>query len=146
MYGVEAPLPYVPNCCAQKCRFSECGISGPTAPRETRSNDLDSPRASGHLYAHQIIHFIVTMLQYSIKVSTGKCDLRLGKLSKSVGSFCVRWGLGWALGGLRMTISSWVVSEKTLKNMIFGRKNVVHCTPSLVFMKNRSNFYCIFLS
>ena len=27
-----------------------CGISGPMAPKEIRSNDLDSPWASDHLY------------------------------------------------------------------------------------------------
>ena len=93
-------------------------------PREIRSNDLDSPWASDHLYTHQIICFTVTVLQHSIKVLTGKRDLRVGKLRKSVGYFCIRYGLGWALGGLRMNVSSWEVSEKTLKDLIFLPKNV----------------------
>ena len=118
---------YVPNLRA------ECCISGLTAPREMGSDDLYSPWSSDLLYAHQFICFSVTILQHSIKVSTGKHDLRLGKLSKSVRSFCKRCGLVWcALGGLRMPISSWAISEKTLKNMICGRKNVAHFTPSLV--------------
>ena len=99
--------------------FSEYDFSGPTASREIRSNYLDSPWTSFHLYNHQIICFTVAVLQHSIKVSTGKRDLRLGKLRKSVGSFLIRCGLGWALGGLRMTIISWAYSEKTLKNIIF---------------------------
>ena len=41
---------------------------------------------------------------------------RLDKLRKSVGSFGIRCGLGWVLGGLVGTISSWVVPEKTAKN------------------------------
>ena len=41
--------------------------------------------------------------------------LCLGKLSKSVGSFCIRCGLGWVLGGQAGTIISWVVPEKTAK-------------------------------
>ena len=41
---------------------------------------------------------------------------RLGKLSKSVGSFCIRCGLGWILGGLAGTIISWAVPEKTAKS------------------------------
>ena len=86
------------------------------------------------------------MLQYSIKVSTGKRDVRLNKLRKSVGSFCMRCGLGWVLGGLRMPISSWVVSEKTLKSMFFGGENTAHCTTSLVFMIDRSNVSCRFSS
>ena len=123
---------YVPTRRAQKCRFSECGISEPTAPREIRSNDLDSTWNSDHLYAHQIICFIVTMLQHIIKVSTGKRDLRLGKLRKSFGSFWMRCALGWALGDFRITISSLVVAEKTLKNMIFGQKNC--CTLHSFFI------------
>ena len=78
----------------------------------------------------EIICFTVTMLQQSIKVSTGKRDLRLGKLSKSVGSFCIRCGLGWVLGGLRMPISSLAVSDKTLKNMIFLSRKYCNCTRS----------------
>ena len=117
---------YVPNRRAQKCRFSECNISGPTAPREIRSNDLDSPWASDHLYIHQIICFTVTILQHSIKASTGKRDLRLGKLRKSVGSFCIRCGLGWTADGLCVTISSWTVYEKTLKNIIFWVEKLLH--------------------
>ena len=94
------------------------------APREIRSNDLDSPWASDHSYTHQIICFTVTMLQHSTKVSTGKRYLRLGKLRKSVGSFCIRCGVGWALGDFHVTFSSLAVAEKTLKNMIFGRKKL----------------------
>ena len=41
---------------------------------------------------------------------------RLDQLSKSVGSFSSRCGLGWVLGGLAGTISSWAVPEKTAKN------------------------------
>ena len=37
---------------------------------------------------------------------------RLDKLRKSVGSFCIRCGLRWVLGGLAGTISSWAVPEK----------------------------------
>ena len=40
---------------------------------------------------------------------------RLDKLSKSIGSFCIRCVLGWVLGGLPGTISSWAVLEKTAK-------------------------------
>ena len=40
---------------------------------------------------------------------------RLYKLSKSVGSFGIRCGLRWVLGGLVGTISSWAVPEKTAK-------------------------------
>ena len=39
----------------------------------------------------------------------------LDQLSKSVGSFGIRCGLGWVLGGLTGTISSWAVPEKTAK-------------------------------
>ena len=47
---------------------------------------------------------------------------RLGKLSKSGGSFCIRCGLGWVLGGLAGTFSSWAVPEENAKNF---RKNVI---------------------
>ena len=40
---------------------------------------------------------------------------RLDQLSKLVGSFATRCGLGWVLGGLAGTISSWAVPEKTAK-------------------------------
>ena len=39
----------------------------------------------------------------------------LDQLSKSVGSFAIRCGLGWVLGGLTGTINSWAVPEKTAK-------------------------------
>ena len=42
-------------------------------------------------------------------------ELRLDQLSKSVGSFGIRCGLGWVLGGLAGTISSWAVCVKTTK-------------------------------
>ena len=41
---------------------------------------------------------------------------RLEQLRKSVGSFGIRCGIGWVLGGLAGTISSWAVPEKTAKN------------------------------
>ena len=115
---------YVPTPRAQKCRFSECHISGSTVPREIGSSDLDSPWSSDHLYTHQIHLSYVTMLQHSIKILTGKRGLRLGKLSKSV-VFFIRYGLGLT-GGFRMTISSLAVAYKILKNIIFGRKIVAH--------------------
>ena len=118
---------YVPNPRAQKYRFSECGISGSTAPRERRSHDLDSPWTNDHLCANQIICVTVTMLQHSINITTGKHDLRLGKLSKSIGSFCTRCGLGWTWDGLRMTISYWAAFEKTSKNIIFGYQDHQYC-------------------
>ena len=40
---------------------------------------------------------------------------RLDQLSKSVGSFAIRCDLGWVLGGLTGTISSWEVPEETEK-------------------------------
>ena len=41
--------------------------------------------------------------------------LCLEKLSKSVGSFDIRCGLGWVLGGLAGTVSSLTVPEKIAK-------------------------------
>ena len=40
----------------------------------------------------------------------------LDQLSKSVGSFGIRCGLGWVLDGLAGTISPWAVPEKTAEN------------------------------
>ena len=66
---------------------------------------------------------------------------RLDQLSKSVGSFGIRCGLGWVLGGLASTISSWVVPEKTQKkkeirkNVIFGyQKHKLSAWPLLYFL------------
>ena len=57
---------------------------------------------------------------------------RLDKLSKSVGSFGIRCGQGWVLGGLTGTISSWAVPEKTARNtrkMWFWGIKTTNCRP-----------------
>ena len=64
---------------------------------------------------------------------------RLGKLSKSVSSFCIRCGLGWVLHGLAGTISSWAAPEKTATNtrekVIFGYQNhKLSAWPLLYFL------------
>ena len=43
-------------------------------------------------------------------------DTGLDQLSTSVGSFGIRCGLGWVLGVLAGTISSWEVPEENAKN------------------------------
>ena len=57
----------------------------------------------------------------------GICIVYCRKLSKTVGSFCIRYGLGWVLRDLVGIISSWAVPEKTVKNtrkkVIFGYQN-----------------------
>ena len=97
--GAKAPLPkqYVRNRRAQKCRFSECHFSRSKASREIRSNDVDSSWTNEHLCTHQIHLSYITVLQHSIRDWTGKRDLRLGKLRKSIGSFCIRYGILWTL-------------------------------------------------
>ena len=56
----------------------------------------------------------------------------LDQLSKLVGSFSIRCGLGWVLGGLMGTISSSAVPGKTTKNtrkMCFLVIKTTNCSP-----------------
>ena len=65
-YGAEAPLPICYKSPRTKVLIFGVwylGISGSTASKEIKSNDLDSSWASDHWYTHQIISFTVTMLQ-----------------------------------------------------------------------------------
>ena len=76
---------------------------------------------------------------------------RLDQLSKSVGSFGIRCGRGWVLGGLAGTISSWAVPEKTTKNqkkVIFRYQDHQLSARTLLyflFMLDVGNFYDTFL-
>ena len=67
---------------------------------------LYSPWASGHLYTYRNNWITVSILQYRVTFWTPEIVPRLNKLSKWIGSFCIRCGLGWVLGGYAGTISS----------------------------------------
>ena len=65
---------------------------------------------------------------------------RLDQLRKSVGSFGIVYSLGWVLGGLTGTISSWADPEKTTgkkhpKKVIFGyQDHQFSARPLLYFL------------
>ena len=76
---------------------------------------------------------------------------RLGKLRISISSFCIRYGLGWVLGGYVDTISSWAVPEKTANNVRIKQfctsrpPTVGLATSILLFMADFWNFCDTFL-
>ena len=63
------------------------------------SSVLYSPWASDHLYTHQNNWITISILQYRVTFWMPEIMPRLGKLSKLVCSFCIRFGLGWVLDG-----------------------------------------------
>ena len=90
------------------------------------SSVLYSPWASDHLNSHWNNWITVSILQYRVTFWTPKIVPRLGKLRKSVGSFCIRCSLGLVLGSQAGTISSWAVPEKTAKKLIRQRQSFWH--------------------
>ena len=75
---------------------SDLRISGSIGYRNMGSDVLDSSSASDHLYTHRSNWITLSILQYRIKFWTTEIVPRLWKLSKSVGSFCIRCDLRWA--------------------------------------------------
>ena len=98
-----------------KSRFSGLDISD-SFDVNKGSCVLYSPWASGHLYTHRKNWITVSILQYRVTFWTPEIVPRLNTFSKSIGSFCIRCGLGCVLGGYAGTISSWAFPEKTTKN------------------------------
>ena len=98
-----------------KSRFFRDWYLGFSEYRNNGSSVLYSPWASDHLYTHRNNWITVSILQYRVTFWTPEIVQRLDQLSKSVGSFGIRCGLGWVLGGSAGTISSWAVPEKTTK-------------------------------
>ena len=98
-----------------KADISGVDISGSIGYRNKGSSVLYSRWARDHLYSYWNNWITVSICQYRVKFWTPKILWRLDQLSKSVGSFGIRCGLRWVLGGLAGTISSWTVPEKPQK-------------------------------
>ena len=119
--------------------FSGFDISGSIGNRNKGSSVLYSPGASDHFYSHQ--NYWITILIFLIQSDILMPEIiqRPDQLSKSVGSFGIRCGLWWVLGGLTGTISSWAFPEKTAKKtpekLIFGYQNhKLSAWPLLYFL------------